>query len=157
MLGLTLLVIGFAAGALVNLDNSAGDSADMKLLQAEVDALNAAQENAESRLWRLYRERTAFRDQLEALRSDSGTKAALSDVLPAGTYGDGVYIVDEDIPHGEYDGVVVREYGYWARLKATDGTINAIVENGLERGPFVLTIYPADRALELSGVVLTAR
>jgi hypothetical protein len=70
---------------------------------------------------------------------------------------DGVYLVGEDIAAGTYDGAVEGETGYWARLEATDGSTSAIIANAIVRGPFVLTIYVGDRAVELRGVTLTAR
>ncbi len=56
-----------------------------------------------------------------------------------------------------YDGVVNGSIGYWARLKGTDGAIASIIENGIPKGPFVLTIESADKAVELRGVTLTER
>ena len=68
-----------------------------------------------------------------------------------------MYLVGEDIEPGVYDGVVVKEQGHWARLKGTDGMVSQIIANGIVRGPFVLTIVQSDVAVELRGVILTAR
>ena len=76
---------------------------------------------------------------------------------PAGTYGDGIYLVGVDIVPGTYEGAVTGEVGYWARLKGTDGVVGSIITNALPRGPFVLTIIKSDKAVELRGVVITAQ
>jgi len=76
---------------------------------------------------------------------------------PGKTYGDGVYLVGEDIEPGVYDGVVVKEQGYWARLEGTDGMASQFIANGIVRGPFILTIVQSDVAVELRAVILTAR
>jgi len=68
-----------------------------------------------------------------------------------------VYLVGKTIPAGTYDGTITGEVGYWARLKNTTGFVDGIIANGLPGGPFVLTIYPTDIAVELKGVRLTAR
>jgi hypothetical protein len=74
-----------------------------------------------------------------------------------GSFGDGVFLVGDDMAPGTYAGVVTGTVGYWARLRGTDGSIGAIITNGLPRGPFLLTVEPGDKAVELRGVMLTPR
>ena len=67
------------------------------------------------------------------------------------SYSDGVYLVGEGIPAGQYSGVVTGAVGYWARLQDVDGSTSAIIENALPRGPFVLTIQSGDRRWSCAG------
>ena len=57
---------------------------------------------------------------------------------------------------GTYRGECTDEFGYWARLRNTTGMVNGIIANNVVRGPFVVTILPADKAVELRGVTLRA-
>ena len=134
-----------------------------------VDQLLAAQEKlvlvekalsqAEERNWMYYRKTEALTAQLADALADgpSSTSTTAPAPGPAGTYGDGIYLVGVDIPPGNYDGTVTGEVGYWARLKGTDGVVGSIITNALPRGPFVLTIIKSDKAVELRGVVITAQ
>ncbi len=89
--------------------------------------------------------------------SDRTTGGATNTGGVTTVYGDGIYLVGEDIMAGTYEGVVLGSQGYWARLKATDGLVSSILANAVPRGPFVLTINVSDKAVELRGVRLTSR
>ncbi len=82
--------------------------------------------------------------------------AAAAPLSIGGTISDGVYLVGTDIRAGEYRGTVTSDVGtgYWARLNATNGALQSIITNDNPTGPFVVTIDPTDKAIELSGVEL---
>ena len=106
-----------------------------------------------------YQETEALKVQLQQAQSGDPLPSSTTapGAHPATAFGDGVYLVGEDIHPGTYDGTVIGEVGYWARLRGTDGIVGSIITNGLPRGPFVLTIVESDTAVELRGVVITAR
>jgi len=153
-LSVILLLAGMALGALLY-NTYAGDTADrLAEVTEQLGELRTAQAVLEERNWLLYRESEALREESEVSASDTDHDAGIG---TPGVFSDGVHMVDEDIAPGAYDGIVIGEVGYWARLKNTTGMVSGIVTNGLPRGPFVLTIYPSDEAIELRGVELTPR
>lgn len=156
--GLALLLVGIVIGALLPLPQIGREA---NLQQAEQRAqkvyLAEAATNAEERIWKLYRERESLAEQLRAAEeSASASGAAGGNTSASDTYTDGIYVIDRDIEPGTYAGRLApgNDYGYWARLKATDGTVNSIIENAIVSGPFVLTLRQTDRAVELRGVTL---
>jgi hypothetical protein len=149
------LLIGLMAGFFIGRSQYSGDSAEAAKANARVSELQFALSRSEDRNWTYYRTIAGLKGELEQARSTSTTVPATDGVR--GSYPDGVYLVPEDIPAGMYDGVVTGSLGYWARLKGTDGAIASIIENAIPKGPFVLTITPADKAVELRGVTLTPR
>jgi hypothetical protein len=160
---LLLLAVGLATGFFVAYSRSAEDRTELAEAREEVRRLTEALSDAETRNWQHYLSIQALEAELEGLLTSttidqSGTSTGVTPSSgPGQVYDDGVYLVGEDIAVGSYDGVVVGDVGYWARLKATDGLVSSIVANGLPRGPFVLTIITSDVAVELRGVRLTAR
>ena len=153
----------FAVGILVGLllhGQVGGGNAALSDSNTKLGEMQKALSASEDRNWTYSRANEALKAQLQDLQggttvsTTTTTEAALG--APA-TYVDGVYLVGRDVAPGDYDGVVTGVVGYWARLSATDGSTHAIIANGLPRGPFLLTILPADKAVELLGVKLTAR
>lgn len=69
--------------------------------------------------------------------------------------GEGVYVVGPDIEPGTYrtdgPGNGAFPYCYWARLKDTTGSFEAIIANGNPQGPATVTIKKGDGAFETSG------
>jgi hypothetical protein len=157
-LAIVILLVGMMIGFFIARGQTSGDDVLLADARDELGQLQKALSQAEDRNWTYYRVNQALRTQLEeAMTGGSAPTTALAPVRPAGAYGDGVYLVGEDIAPGTYDGVVDGSFGYWARLKSTDGMTSAIIANAIVRGPFVLEIYVADRAVELRGVTITAR
>jgi hypothetical protein len=150
---LVLLVAGLMGGFFIGRSQYSGDAAALAEASARVGELKTALSGSEDRNWKYYRANESLKAQLTQAGSSSSTTAP-SPSGAKGSYSDGVYLVGEDIPAGTYDGVVDGTTGYWARLKAVDGAISSIIENAMVKGPFVLTIDPADKALELWGVTL---
>ncbi|MCW6005368.1 hypothetical protein K1W54_12360 [Micromonospora sp. CPCC 205371] len=74
---------------------------------------------------------------------------------PATSFGDGTWIVGEDIAAGQYRAAVPQDsFGcYWARLKDTSGSFDAIIANhNAEPGTqTVVTIAPTDKAFQSRG------
>ncbi len=140
------LAIGVTLGLVVERSQSAGDRASLAETKVEMGKLQTALSQAEEQNWTYY---------LQTQTSSSRTTLTTAGV--PGAYGDGVYLVGKELPAGTYDGTVTGSTGYWARLKNTTGFVDGIIANGLPGGPFVLTIYPTDLAVELRGVRLTAR
>jgi len=149
-----IAALAFFAGSEISSRSAAKTDAELESAREQIAALNEQVTNAEDRIWLLYREREALREQLEGREAGSGEPTATA---ARGVFGDGVHLVDEDMAPGDYDGRVTGEFGYWARLKSTDGTVNSIIANEIVRGPFTVTVLPTDRAVELQGVELTAR
>lgn len=156
---MVILIVGMLLGYLIAGAQADQANAELNEARLQVARLQDGLNRAQDRNWAYYRANEALKKELEQATEGQSTSTTEVDgtPVPAGRYGDGVFIVGEDIAPGTYDGVVTGTVGYWARLKATDGSISSIITNGLPRGPFVLTIVPADRAVELRGVVLTPR
>lgn len=70
-------------------------------------------------------------------------------------FGDGMYLVGEDIKPGRYKTSGPSDADlpncYWARLKNTDGDFDAIIANGAPDGTGFVTIKSSDVAFETSG------
>jgi hypothetical protein len=78
----------------------------------------------------------------------AGATAAVS----ARTFGDGTHRVGKDIAAGTYRAPRVGGFGcYWARLRNFSGGLNAILANGNESAPALVTIKPGDRGFETNG------
>ena len=155
---LAILLVGVMIGYFVARGQTSGDTALLAETRDEFGQLQRALARSEDRNWAYYRANEVLRAELEEAASGLPDTTASSVAGQAGgVFRDGVYLVGEDIAAGTYDGLVQGETGYWARLKATDGSTSAIIANGIARGPFVLTIYVGDQAVELRGVTLTAR
>jgi hypothetical protein len=154
-----VLLVGIMIGFFVARAQTSGDAALLAETRDQLGQLQSALAQSEDRNWAYYRANQALRAELEgtAANGEAGDTPGSGGNGPADAFGDGVYLVDEDILPGTYDGVVNGGIGYWARLKATDGTMSAIVANGIVRGPFVLTISVGDKAVELRGVTIKAR
>ena len=162
MLMVVAAVVVFAVGILVGLfvlrGQMAGDSVALADATAKLGEVQKALTASEDRNWTYYRENQVLKSELADLKAGPRPSTTTTEVvLGSPTFSDGVYLVGEDIPAGEYDGVVTETVGYWARLSGTDGSAHSIIANALQRGPFVLTILPSDKAVELRGVELTVR
>lgn len=157
---LVMLLIGVLIGFFIARSQAAGDAAVLTETRAQLGELQRALSQSEDRNWTYYRLNEVLKVELEQARSSGQTSTSITVPGSSGagsTYGDGVYIVGENISPGTYDGVVNDKVGYWARLKGTDGSASAIIANAIPRGPFVLTIQPADKAVELRGVEIRSR
>jgi hypothetical protein len=155
-IALLLLVAGLMGGFFIGRGEYSGDAAALADANGRLGELQKALSGAEDRNWTYYRTVAGLTEELRQATTSTPTTAPSSGGART-SYSDGVYLVGEDIPAGTYDGVVNESIGYWARLKTTDGSISSIIENGIPKGPFVLTVEPADAALELRGVTLTRR
>jgi hypothetical protein len=162
--GILLLVVGAIIGLFIAHSEVSGERVQLAEAREALSRVTQALSQSEERNSSYYLANQALEAELEKLQSSgtTGPDATSTTFSPPSSdvgkvYGDGIYIVGEDIAAGTYYGVVTGEVGYWARLKATDGMIASIIANGLPRGPFVLTIITSDRALELRGVEITAR
>jgi hypothetical protein len=153
-----ILLVGVMVGFFIARGQTSGDEELLAETRDQLAQLERALEQSEGRNWTYYRANQALRAELEEIQGggETGSTATSGPGQSSGVYGDGVYIVGEDISPGTYDGVVDQGTGYWARLKATDGSTSAIIANAIVRGPFVLTIYVGDKAVELRGVTITA-
>jgi hypothetical protein len=149
------LLIGLIGGYFISHAQTSGDEAILAEKDARLGELQAALAQSQDRNWTYYRANQTLKTQLDQATSNASTTT--NPLGQQGVFSDGVYVVGEDIPSGTYDGVVRGSFGYWARLKGSDGSIAQIIENGLPRGPFVLTIEPGDHAVELRGVTLSQR
>ncbi|MBN2846910.1 MAG: hypothetical protein JXP72_00465 [Coriobacteriia bacterium] len=152
-----LAVIGLFVGLLTGMPlgyNSAISQvrdANAEAAQARADLEKIANVNAtlQERNWSFY---------LDSLKTgqDEPAEPVTPTARETGVYTEGTYLVDIDIQPGTYRGECTGEFGYWARLRNTTGMVNGIIANNVVRGPFVVTILPADVAIELRGVTLRA-
>lgn len=152
-----LLIVGIIAGFFIGRSQYSGDAAALADANAKVGEMQASLTRSEDRNWTYYRSIEGLKGELS--QATSTTASAMPGYSPSpSNYSDGVYLVGTevgDIRPGTYRGVLNGSIGYWARLKGTDGSISSIIENAVARGPFVLTVAPADNAVELRGVTLT--
>lgn len=158
-LAVVLLAVGMQLGLLVSRSRTAESTAAQAEAGLQVGQLRQALAQSEERNWTYYREREALKTELARARSTQTSSPPTTDQVGGAdrhTYENGVYAVGEDISPGTYHGVVIEKTGYWARLKNTTGMVDGIIANAMPGGPFVLTIFPTDRAVELRGVRLTA-
>jgi hypothetical protein len=151
-----ILIVGMIAGFFIGRSQYSGDAAALVDANGKIGELQASLANSEDRNWTYYRSIEGLKGELA--QATSTTLPVMPGYSPPpASYSDGVYLVGTnvgDIPPGTYNGVVDGSIGYWARLKGTDGSIASIIENAIPRGPFVVTIAPADNAVELRGVTL---
>jgi hypothetical protein len=164
---LVLLAAGVVAGFYLGRGQSDDEAAWLTETRQEMAELQRALVHSEQRNSEYYRALQVLEAENETLRAqletpEVGGEASDSTTDPETpwlgvTYGDGVYVVGEDIMPGTYDGEVTADVGYWARLRGTDGSVGSIVANAIVRGPFVLTIIEADKAVELRGVEIIPR
>ena len=159
---LALLLVGALVGYFIAQSQSAAGEEELAEMTEQLDAVRTGLAASEARNWNYYQENQALETEIADLRSGQGgppPSSATSTTAPGepAIFADGIYVVGEDISAGDYDGAITGQVGYWARLRGTSGEIGAIVANGLETGPFVLTINTSDVAVELRGVKLTAR
>lgn len=157
--GLALLLVGALIGFFIARAQSEQMESDLTQTREELGLVQRALAQAEERNWNYYRQNRALEAALEAAQTGGQLPTPASEPPDgaAGGYGDGVYLVGEDIPPGAYDGVVIGDQGYWARLKGTEGLVSQIIANAVPKGPFLLTIVESDKAVELRGVRLTPR
>lgn len=156
---IALLALGAVVGSAIARSQNDDIEVELGRMRDRLGVVERALSQAEERNWNYYRENLALVARIEGGQSGGSTSTSTGAAGPGGaqTLGDGVYLVGEDIAPGVYDGVVIGEQGYWARLKGTDGQVSSIIANGVVRGPFVLTIVVSDKAVELRGVKITAR
>jgi len=64
--------------------------------------------------------------------------------------GDGIFVVGSEIAPGRYRSAS-SEACYWARLSAADGSVDAIIANGIDGGSHTVTIESSDKAFETMG------
>jgi len=154
-----MLMAGLLSGFYIARSYSHQDAAELRQARVELSDLRAAQAQSEQRNWDYYRLVEALKAENEALKGEGGppSSGGSGASVPDGSYGEGVYVVREDIMPGTYDGKVIGEIGYWARLGGTDGSVGSINANAIVRGPFVLAVNEADIAVELRGVIITPR
>ena len=80
--------------------------------------------------------------------------AAIAATL-ARTFDDGTHRIGKDIPAATYRAPKVSGglFGgcYWARLRNFSGGLNAILANGNESAPALVTIKPTDRGFQTAG------
>jgi hypothetical protein len=147
-------VIGALLGAAVVASTGSEGADEILSSSAEVRRMRLALDNADERIWKLFRERESLQAQLDQLAETGSGSQVPNPAVEPGVLGDGIHIVGEDVAPGEYEGEPTEDVGYWARLKNTDGTVNSVVANGLVTGPFVVKVVESDKALELRGVRL---
>lgn len=145
-IALACVLVGLFGGYSLGLSHTRQAREEALRTRLEIEKLARAHEKLQERTWMLF------------LQTQETTNVAASPTTPLepGVYGDGTYRVGTEIEPGTYRGTVIGEVGYWARLRSLTGLVSAIEANDIVRGPFVLTILPSDKAVELRRVILTA-
>ena len=69
----------------------------------------------------------------------------------ATTFGDGIWMVGEDIPAGTYRNADSSGGCYWARLNGFGGSLNEIIANQFTYARQIVTILPGDAGFESVG------
>lgn len=75
-------------------------------------------------------------------------------VGPATSFGDGTFVVGEEIVPGRYRTAGPAAWApgcYWARLRGTSGEFRDIIANGIGQGPVTVTISRSDAAFKSGG------
>lgn len=68
---------------------------------------------------------------------------------PPHAYGDGTYVVGQDIKPGRYQTSASGSICYWARLSSLN--TNDIIENGNPTGQTTIQVQSGDKALQIQG------
>jgi len=87
--------------------------------------------------------------QIETTQAEAAPAPAPAAPI-ADTFGDGTYVVGEDIAPGRYRAPGSDLGCYWARLSSLDGA-HSIIANDAGSGPRVVTILATDAAFETTG------
>ena len=81
----------------------------------------------------------------------TATQTTTEDEESGDTFGDGTWMVGEDIKAGTYRTKGDPDGCYWARLSGTSGELTDLIANGNPTGTTTVTISATDVAFETSG------
>ena len=81
----------------------------------------------------------------------TATPTTTEDEDSGDTFGDGTWMVGEDIKAGTYRTKGDPDGCYWARLSGTSGEFTDLIANGNPTGPTTVTISATDVAFETRG------
>ena len=127
---------------------------DLEIASSERDAaledLTAAETDRDDAIARAEDAEAALAATEGARAAAEGAQGAGADAEPAAQFGDGVWIVGEDIEAGVYrnDG---GSLCYWERLSGLSGEFGDIIANDLPEGQAVVEIASSDTAFSSQG------
>jgi flagellar biosynthesis chaperone FliJ len=137
-----------------DLQSQVDDLEDKVLPANEIRDRESALDARDERLDDREAELRALERELDSRESDlDDRQAAISGqehIMENATFGDGTYVIGEDIPAGTY----VSPGGsncYWARLSGLGGSLDEIITNHLGSGPQTVAIPSSDVAFETTG------
>jgi hypothetical protein len=151
-----------AAAAIVGLSGCAVAKTDQAAAAASKPAATAAPADVQAKTEELAG-REAVLDtrlaQLDRREKDLDAREAgivksekVEKVAAAATFGEGTYLVGEDIKPGTYrTSGPTDDNCYWARRSGTSGSFSELITNGNPAGPTTVTIKSSDAAFETSG------
>lgn len=128
-------------------DAALGDLGDAQAARASAqEDLTAAEDERDAAIARAEEAEGALADAEGAAADEA--EAAES----AGTqFGDGTWVVGEDIEPGVYRNSGDGSYCYWERLSGLSGEFDDIIANGAPDGPAVVEIASSDAAFSSQG------
>src|SRR5690606_38099965 len=139
----------------------AGGASDAEVAELQDDVDRAISERDEARAERdeAREEATAAHERAERAEAELQEAQAAADEQEAqaeaeeaeaeesgNSFGDGQWIVGEDIQAGVYRNDGNGNYCYWERLSGLSGSLDDVITNGLPQGPVSVEIMESDTA-----------
>ena len=156
------LFVGVAIGASGQEDEGDGDDGELAAAQGQLDEAQDALDDAQDARDEAQVERDEALDRVAELEAEleaateapptteaPTTTAPPTTAAPAG-FGDGTYVVGEDIDPGRYS-APGGEFCYWERLSGFGGTIDEIIANDISEGPATVEIAGSDAGFSTNG------
>lgn len=168
-IGVVFLFIGVAIGMTDSGGTStagAGGASDAEVAELQDDVDRAISERDEARAERdeAREEATAAHERAERAEAELQEAQAAADEQEAqaeaeeaeaeesgNSFGDGQWIVGEDIQAGVYRNDGNGNYCYWERLSGLSGSLDDVITNGLPQGPVSVEIMETDTAFSTQG------
>jgi len=164
-LPVAMLIVGIVIGSMFS--GASESQAENATLKAQVDtqAAQLVSVTAERDLMKI--ELDPVRREAEAAAAEEQAKAEADAKVAAAaeaaaakkaadaaanTFGDGVYLVGQDMKAGRYKGKTLTDMGYWAVLKDPNG--DNIISNNIVKGQFYVSVKNG-QYIELNGVEIT--
>ena len=134
-----VLLVGVAAGALIGGQTSDAGGTRQVAHQAPVTVTQTVHETETIEI------------TTQVTETDTATPTTTEDTESGDTFGDGTWMVGDDIKAGTYRTKGNSDGCYWARLSGTSGELADVIANGDADGPTSVTISDGDVAFETSG------
>jgi cytoskeletal protein RodZ len=134
-----ILLVGVASGALIG-GQTGDDGGTRQAAQAMTVTVTQTVHETE-----------AVETTKRVTETVTATPTTTEDEDSGDTFGDGTWMVGEDIKAGTYRTKGDPDGCYWARLSGTSGEFTDLIANGNPTGPTTVTISATDVAFETRG------